>query len=237
MALFRTDYFMSTARSALVSLLLALLLPVMGLGQPIRGGAIYLYGGLSAWPGSARAIQELTTTNTYVWAGNERYVMLSAEAYYRRNRWLLGINASTLSNKRVADGANQSFIESSASNARVWVGWVAWHTNRATLYPSLGPGLNSFNVNSITPAGLLTTHVLDGFATDIGLTFDWFVLRADEATRFAPMLSVRAGYRLTTASAEWHGDHNGVTTLSPTQYTPQSFYLLVGVGGGSFRHR
>lgn len=232
MALFRTGYSVVTVCPAFSRLLL---LPVVGAGQPVRGGAVFLYGGPSAWLGSAQAIQALT--NIPARAANERYVMLGAEACYRRNRWLFGINASTLANKRVEDTAARAFIESSASNARVWVGWVAWRTSRVTLYPSLGPGLNAFNVNSITPGGLLTTYVLDGFSTDVGLTFDWLVLKFDDQTRFAPKLNVRAGYRLTTASAEWHGDHNGVTTLSPNQYKPQSFYFTLGVGGGNFRHR
>ena len=218
------------------SLFLMLLLPIVGTGQSIRGGAAFLQGGPSVWPGSASVIQQVENTSGLL--GNDWYTMMSGEGYLRRNRWLVGINLSTLTNKRIQDVATQSTVESSASNVHVWVGWIAWRTNRAKLYPSLGPGLNSFNVNSTTASGTTTTRVLDGFATDIGLSFDWLVLKSDAVpTLFAPMLSVRAGYRLTTASAEWHGGRNGTTMLLPTRYTPQGFFLTVGIGGGVFNHR
>ncbi len=218
------------------SSLLLFLLPYAGPGQSMRGGAISLQGGQSVWPGSAQVIQQVNQTPGPM--GHDRYVMLGAEGYYRLNRWVAGINVSTLANQRLQDVATQSVIESSASNVHLWVGWIAWQTNRAKLYPSLGPGLNSFNVNSTTASGIMTTHMLDGFATDISLSFDWLMMKSDAVpTLFAPMLSVRAGYRLTTASAEWHSDRNGVTTLLPTRYTPQGFYLTVGLGGGVFHRR
>lgn len=218
------------------SLLLMLLLPIVGVGQSIRGGAVFLQAGPSVWPGSARVIQQVN--NIPGAPGNDWYTMINGEGYVRRNRWLVGVSVSALANKQIRDAATQSTVESAASNVRVWVGWVAWRTNRAKLYPSLGPGLNSFNVNLTTASGTTTTRVLDGFATDIGLTFDWLIGKsAVVPVSFAPMLSVRAGYRLITSSAEWHGDHNGTTTLLPTRYMPQGFYLVVGIGGGAFHHR
>ncbi|GAB3644167.1 alpha/beta fold hydrolase [Spirosoma arcticum] len=85
---------------------------------------------------------------------------------------------------------------------------------------------------------LSLTRVLDGFATDIGLSFDWLIGKWNVVpTSFAPMLSAPAGYRLTTASAKWHGDRGGTTTLLPTRYTPQGFHMTVGIGGGAFHHR
>ncbi|MFD2935171.1 hypothetical protein [Spirosoma flavum] len=221
------------------SSLLLFLIPCVGIGQSIRGGAIFLQGGQSVWPGLAQVIQQVNHAPSPMSPmGNDRYVMLGAEGYFRLNRWVAGINVSTLANQRLQDVATQSVIESSASNVHLWVGWIAWQTNRAKLYPSLGPGLNSFNVNSTTASGTMTTHVLDGFATDISLSFDWLIMKSDAVpTLFAPMLSVRAGYRLTTASAEWHGDRNGATMLLPTRYTPQGFYLTVGLGGGVFHQR
>ncbi|MDB5241027.1 MAG: hypothetical protein JWP57_1652 [Spirosoma sp.] len=207
-----------------------------GSAQSIRGGAVFLQGGPSWWPGSASVIQQVRNTPGLV--GKDRYAMIGGEGYLRRNRWLAGINVSTLANQRIQDVTTQSTVESSASNVHVWVGWVVWRTNRAKLYPSLGPGLNSFNVNSRMANGATSTRVLDGFATDIGLTFDWLMGKSDVVpTSFAPMLSVRAGYRLTTASAEWHGDQGGATTLLVTRYTPQGFYLTLGFGGGAFHHR
>lgn len=216
-------------------LLCLLLLPIVGAGQSTRGGAVFLQGGPSVWPGSASVIQQVS--NAPGLPGSDRYTMIGGEGYLRRNRWLAGINVSTLANKRIQDVATQSIIESSASNVHIWVGWVAWQTNWLKLYPSLGPGFNSFNVNSTTANGTTTIRVLDGFATDLSLTFDWLLQNPDADPSFAPMVSVRAGYRLTTASAEWHGDHNGTTTLLATRYTPQGFYLTVGIGGGIFsRH-
>lgn len=215
------------------SLLLLLLLPIVGAGQSIRGGAVFLQGGPGVWPGSASVIQQVSNI-----PGNDRYTMIGGEGYVRRNRWLVGVSVSALANKQIQDAATQSTVESAVSNIHVWVGWVAWRTNRVKLYPSLGPGLNSFNVNSTTASGTTTTRVLDGFATDIGLTFDWLMGKSNVVpASFAPMLSVRAGYRMTTSSAEWHGDRNGATTLLLTRYTPQGFYLTVGIGGGAFHRR
>lgn len=216
------------------SLLFTLLLPVVGAGQSIRGGAVFLQGGPSVWPGSASVIQQVSKAPGI---GNDRYTMIGGEGYLRRNRWLAGISVSTLANKRMQDGVTQSAIESSASNVHIWVGWIAWQSNRAKLFPGLGPGLNSFNVNSTTANGLTTIRVLDGFATDFSLTFDWLLQKPDATPSFTPMVSVRAGYRLTTASAEWHGDGNAMTTLLPTRYTPQGVYLTVGIGGGIFSRR
>ncbi|MVM39390.1 hypothetical protein GO730_20440 [Spirosoma sp. HMF3257] len=217
-------------------LVVLLLLPIAGAGQAIRGGAGFFYGGIGIWPGAATAIQQLSKLAES--PGNDQYRMLGAEIYGRRNRWLFGAGASAFINKRVQDAPTQTVIESSASNAHIWIGWIAWHTKRTKLYPIVGPGINSFNVNSTLPGGVPTTYVLDGLATDIGLTIDWLVLKtgSDPNLYAGPMLSIRAGYRLSTASNEWHGDRNGATIVSPVRYSPQGFFLTLGIGGGGFRH-
>ncbi|MCY7360049.1 MAG: hypothetical protein LH609_21870 [Rudanella sp.] len=189
-----------------LSLLLILLLySFITWAQPIRGGAGFLYGGQIVLPGSARMVQQQSQT---VVPGNDQYALFGAETYVRVNRWLVGLNVSALVNKPGSAAGSQPRIESSASNAHIWVGWVAWQSKRAKLYPSLGPGINAFNINATKANGAVTTTSLDGFSTDIGLTFDWLVAKpaADPMLLAGPMLSVRAGYRRTTASAEWHGD-------------------------------
>lgn len=225
------------SRPALVACLYLLCCPPAGWCQSVRGGAGFLYAGQSVWPGAASAMYDASQPAPRL--ANDRYVLIGAEAYYRRDRWLLGINASALANKRVDDPAAQTTIESSASNVHLWVGWVAWQTRRTKLYPSLGPGINSMNVNRTAANGTTTIYVLDGFATDLGLTLDWFVLKADtELTLHAgTLLSLRAGYRLTTASAEWHSDHTGPARLAPSRFSPHGFYVTLGIGGGGFRSR
>lgn len=205
-------------------------------GQPLRGGAGFLYGGPSLWPGAANAIQTVSKATGN--PGNDQYLLVGGEAYVRQNRWLFGVNASALINKRIQNPTTLASLESSASNLHVWVGWIVWGTNRAKLYPSVGPGLNSFNVNATTATGVARTYALDGFATDLGLTFDWLVLKAQAGPGLyaGPMVSLRVGYRLTTASAEWHGDQNGTTLLLADRYAPRGFYLTLGIGGGGFRH-
>jgi hypothetical protein len=226
---------LTAARSYLPALLL--LWPVAVWGQSMQGGAAFLYGGQSVWPGSAAAIRQVS--NTPETRASNQYTLVGAEAYYRRNRWLFGVNISAFANKRIQDAATRTTIESSASNAHIWLGWVAWQTRRTKLYPSIGSGFNSFNVNSTADNGTLITYVLDGFATDLGLTFDWFVAKSDtDPTLHAgPLLSLRAGYRLTTASATWHNDRTGTAILSADRFSPHGFYLTLGVGGGGFRSR
>jgi hypothetical protein len=217
--------------------LLLLLWPVAAWSQSVQGGAGFLYAGQSIWPGAASAIHEVSKPAPLL--PNDRYTMIGAEAYYRRNRWLVGINASALANKQSQATGTPTTIESSASNVHLWIGWVAWQTKRTKLYPCFGPGINSVNVNTTAANGTTTIYVLDGFATDIGLTVDWFALKADtEPTLHAgTLLSLRAGYRLTTASAEWHSDHSGTSLLTPTRFSPHGFYLTLGIGGGGFRSR
>ncbi|MBC3787987.1 hypothetical protein [Spirosoma utsteinense] len=216
---------------------LMLLWPVAVWGQSIQGGAAFLYGGQSLWPGSATAIQQVSQITEPI--GNDRFILIGAEAYYRRNRWLFGVNASALANKRVYDAATRTTIESSASNAHLWIGWVAWQTKRTKLYPSLGPGINAFNVNATDDSKALTTYVIDGFATDIGLTFDWLVAQAatDPRLQAGPLLSLRAGYRITTAPTPWHNDRTGTAMPSAGRFSPHGFYLTLGIGGGGFRSR
>lgn len=228
---------MITPKRTLYGLLLGLLLPLPCVGQSVWGGAGFFYGGQSAWPGFANAIQQVSNTSGIL--SDDQYRILGAEIYVRRNRWLVGAGVSALVNKRVLELVSQSTIESSASNAHLWLGWVAWQTKRVKLYPSLGPGLSSFNINSTTSSGTLTTHVLDGFSTDIDLTVDWLVLKSgtDPTVRAGPMLSLRVGYRRTTASTEWHGDRNGATLLTPIRYGPHGFFVTLGIGGGGFRYK
>ena len=218
-------------------LLLLLLWPVAARSQSIQGGAGFLYAGQSVWPGAASAIYEVSKPTARL--TSDRYTMIGAEAYYRRNRWLVGINASALANKQSQDTGTPTTIESSASNVHLWVGWVAWQTHRTKLYPWFGPGINSVNVNATAANGTTTIYVLDGFATDIGLTVDWMALKADtEPTIHAgTWLSLRAGYRLTTASAEWHSGHASTSLFVPTRFAPHGFYVTLGLGGGGFRSR
>lgn len=219
-----------------LSLLLVLLLPYAGFAQSIQGGAGFFYGGQSAWPGFGNVIQQVSKTSLE--PGNDQYRMLGVEAYLRRNSWLFGINTSAFVNKKFQDASSNGVIESSASNVHIWVGWIAWQTKRAKLYPSLGPGLGSFNVNVRGANDMLHTYVLNGFATDIALTFDWIVLRSttDPSLYTGPILSIKAGYRLTVASDEWHPATPGAASLSPIRYAPYGFFLTLGIGGGSFRH-
>ncbi|GAB4006251.1 hypothetical protein GCM10028808_07840 [Spirosoma migulaei] len=218
------------------SLLLVFLLPMLSMGQSVRGGAGFFYGGLGVWPGAANAVQRVSNTADPL--GNDLYRMLGAEIYGRRNRWLVGAGVSAFINQRVQDVSAQTAIESSASNAHIWVGWIVWHTKRTKLYPIVAPGINSFNVNSTPTGGLTTTHTLDGFATDVGITIDWLVLKtgSDPTLYAGPMLRIRAGYRLASASNEWHGDRSGSTILLPVTYSPHGFFLTLGIGGGGFRH-
>lgn len=156
---------------------------------------------------------------------------------FQANRWLFGINASALVNKAVLAASTQPRVESSASNAHLWVGWVTWQSKRAKLYPSLGPGLNSFNINSTKAGGTTTTMTLDGFSATFGLTFDWLTTKPliDPTLMAGPMLSIRADYRLITGSAELHGDSATPTIVSSNRYAPHGFYITLGVGG--FRQR
>ncbi len=214
----------------LVFLLLAI---TVGKAQNVRGGAGFLYFGPSQWPGASSAIEQLSPSASAM--GRDQYVLIGGEVYGRYNRWLAGLGVSALANKRIETLPSGSSAESSASNAHIWFGWVAWQTKRTKLYPSVGPGINSFNINTTTTSGKLTTYAINGFSTDIALTFDWVVLgnNPDKALCAGPMLSLRAGYRLTTASARWHGP----TTLVATRYAPNGFFVTLGIGGGGFRAR
>ena len=218
-------------------LILLLWLPLTSLGQPVRGWAGFLFGGQSVWPGSAHAVQQ--QSQLFQTVGHDRYTLFGAEAYFRINNWLVGVNASALVNQRASGAGVYPVIESSASNAHLWVGWVAWQSKRAKVYPSIGPGVNSFNINSTRNNGSIATAALDGFAIDFGCTFDWQVIQPTTNITISegPMLSVRAGYRLTTGSKEWHGDGTKPTTISPSRYAPRGFYITLGVGMGGFRHR
>ncbi|GAB3949608.1 hypothetical protein GCM10028805_26140 [Spirosoma harenae] len=228
---------MTDPKSTLYGMILWILLPIPLVGQSVWGGAGFFYGGLSVWPGFESAIQQVS--NTAETLGNQQYRNLGAEMYVRRNRLLVGAGVSALVTKRVWDVASQTTIESSASNVHCWVGWVAWQTSRSKLYPSVAPGLSSFSINSTASAGLLTTHVLDSFSVDVGLTYDWLVLKSgyDPKLQAGPMLSLRIGYRLTTPSNEWHGDRNGASLLTPIRYNPYGFFFTLGVGGGGFRNK
>jgi hypothetical protein len=225
---------MQTARFIVFALLL---IPLTNSAQSIRGGAGFLFGGQSVWPGSANAVQQ--QSGSLGLTGTNQYALFGAETYFRSNRWLFGINASALVNKPIAVVGTQPRIESSASNAHLWVGWVAWQSKRAKLYPSLGPGINSFNINSTKSGRTPTTMTLDGFSTDFALTFDWLTTKPliDQILMAGPMLSMRVGYRLTTGSAEWHSDSTTPTIVSPNRYVPRGFYITLGVGGGGFRQR
>lgn len=218
-------------------LLFALLLSSTAWGQSTKGWAGFLFGGQSVWPGSAQAVQQQSQLLKTV--GHDRYTLFGAEAYFRLNRWLVGANASALVNQRASAAGVYPTVESSASNAHLWVGWVVWQSKRAKIYPSIGPGINAFNINSTRNDGSISTASLDGFATDFGCTFDWQATKATTERDISegPMLSVRAGYRLTTGSREWHGDSNLFSTLAPTRYGPHGFYITLGVGMGGFRHR
>lgn len=86
---------MKTARFIVVALLL---LPLTTQGQSIRGGAGFLFGGQSVWPGSANAVQQQSGSSGLT--GSNRYPLFGAEAYVRYNRCLFGINASAKPNGR-----------------------------------------------------------------------------------------------------------------------------------------
>jgi hypothetical protein len=218
-------------------LFLALLFSSTAWGQSTQGWAGFLFGGQSVWPGATRAIQQQSQLLQTV--GRDRYALFGAGAYFRINRWLVGVNASALVNQRASAAGVSPTVESSASNAHLWVGWVAWQSKRAKVHPSIGPGINAFNINSTRTDGSVTTATLDGFATDFGCTFDWQLTQPSTTQTISagPMLSVRAGYRLTTGSREWHGDSIKPTTLSPSRYSPHGFYITLGIGMGGFRNR
>jgi len=213
------------------------LAPAPVFAQSVRGGSGFFYGGHSVWPGLLNAVR--LSQPTVPISGNDYYIVLGAEIQYRTDRWLIGGTASALVNKQLSGVNTHPELVAAVSNAHLWIGRIVWNSKRARLYPSLGPGLNSVNVNSTAADGTLTIHVLDGFSTDLCLTFDWLIDIADEDPTLTagPMLSLRAGYRLTTASAEWHGDQQTPTTLSPSRYTPYGFYVTLGFGGGGFRRR
>ncbi|GAB4048903.1 hypothetical protein GCM10028810_37220 [Spirosoma litoris] len=199
----------------------------------VWGGAGFFYGGRSVWPGAANAVQQVSTTAGDL--GTDVYSSVGAEIYVRRLRWLFGAGASALATKRLQDRASQLSVESSASNAHAWVGWVSWQSKRAKLYPGIGPGINSFTVDLTTPGNTATMYAVTGFATDISLTYDWLVLKSGTGSTLqaGPMLSIRVGYRLTTATANWQTDQN----RSPVHYTPQCFFVTLGLGGGGFRNQ
>jgi|GEM_PF-5633912 len=203
----------------------------------IRGGAGFLYVGPSQWPGASNAIQQLNQWATTT--GNDRYLLMGSELYWRHDQWLFGLGASALVNKRVNELPTGTSVESSASNGHLWAGWIVWQRQRAKLYPSLAPGISAFNVNSTTVNGKRTTHTLDGFSADVGLSFDWLILanKTDKTMLAGPMLKIQAGYRFMTASSEWHGDMNDPVSILSSRYAPTGFYITLGIGGGGFRVR
>ncbi|GAB4033148.1 hypothetical protein [Spirosoma gilvum] len=201
--------------------------------QSVKGGAGFIYLGSSQWPGASAAIHQLNqgvSPNT-----SNQYLLVGGDLYWRSNRWLVGAGISALANKHFEPSTGGAMVESSASNAHIWMGWIAWQNHRTKLYPSLGPGINSFNINVQPTAGSLRTYTHDGFSTDLALTLDWLMSgkTPDKTLQAGPMLSLKIGYRLTTASAEWHSDLSD--PIITTRYSPSCFYLTLGFGGGGFR--
>ncbi|WP_338870581.1 hypothetical protein WBJ53_23140 [Spirosoma sp. SC4-14] len=205
--------------------------------RSVRGGAGFLYLGPAQWPGAGMAVQQLNPWATST--SNDHYLLMGSELYWQHKQWLFGLGASALVNKRVNQLPAGTSIESSASNGHIWIGRIVWQGQRAKLYPSLAPGISAFNVNSTTAGSKHTTHTLDGFSADIGLSFDWLLLgnKTDKTLLAGPMLKIQAGYRFMTASSEWHGDLNDPASITTNRYAPRGFYLTLGIGGGGFRIR
>lgn len=199
----------------------------------IHGGAGFLYGGKTIWPGLSAVVGQQVGQRPAL--RSDRYTVLGANAYYRADCWLFGVDASALVNTLLP----ATSVEYSASSAYGWLGWVAWENNRFTLYPSAGPGYNALAITQTTNNGVPKTRTLTGFSTDLGVTLSGFVFKSAVAPPLSAgtLLSVRVGYRFTRASSRWQGDWIGVPASVAAPYAAHGFYLTLGLGGGGFRRR
>lgn len=217
----------------LMSSLLHLVSPPARAQSYIHGGAGFLYGGKTIWPGLAGAVGQQVGQSSA--GSSDRYTVLGANAYYRADRWLFGVDASALVNTSLPAAS----VEYSASSAYGWIGWIVWENNRFTVYPSVGPGYNSLAITQTSYSTETKTRTLTGFSTDLGVTLSGFVFKSAITPPLSAgtLISVRAGYRFTNASSRWQGDQIGGPVPDANPYAAHGFYLTLGIGGGGFRRR
>ena len=195
-----------------------------------RGYAGYIRMGAMRFPDARNVLPNLIPGIT---GFTSNFTGIGGELEYRSNHTVVDAELMILSHGPVNSG--NKYAEPFTGGAILKSGYVALDTRNFWMYPNAGVGFGAVVVNTYQKSGdakneLHSIHIIQP-VIDLGLNSNVIVyrFRNETPTGILPV-GVRAGYRFSFASHDWHRT-NGVD-LSRADYSMRGWYLSLALGMG-----
>jgi hypothetical protein len=163
-------------------------------------------------------------------------VTLGAEGYYRGNKMLfiLDGNVGLENSKVIGSQAVKLYSESIFGKA----GWVIKEKKHYWIYPSIGIGIASLEVNMYDEKNELVnnlgSHLINNASVEVGINADFiFKKTADPIVNVSMLSGLRAGYRLSVKNKTWR-NFDGNKIYGMPSYAQNGFYVTLAIGYGVF---
>lgn len=152
------------------------------------------------------------------------------EVFGRYQRALVALGVLGMG-RNTRDAVGQP-IDVSGSAYHLSLGWVCWQGPRHSVYPSIGPGLETVSITQPRSGGT-TTRNFYRHSTDLALNANFALdaAPAGEAVTGRLMLGLRLGCFINWDRNRWQ-DSPGEGPVNPAAWRPSGFYATLTLGSG-----
>lgn len=209
-------------------LLMSLLLPELVVAQRSFEVGTFFRGGYANLA-RTNALVQTTIAQPGVPFGNG-FGAAGCEVFGRYQWAVLSLRVLGMG-RRASDATGQP-LDVTGSAYHLNLGWALWQGPRHSVYPSLGPGLETVSLTKSRPGGT-TTRTFFRHSTELALNAN-LALDAAPAGEVATgrlMLGVRLGCFINWDRNRWL-DSPGEGTVNPVAWRPSGFYVTLALGSG-----
>jgi hypothetical protein len=202
--------------------------------QLTRGGAAFVKLGYARLDGSGSVFDKIAPAGVSPFSNNA--AAFGAEGYYRINKLILGLDGNIgVHGVKLTDSKAAEAL-SGAAYARF--GRIIKENKNYWLYPSIGIGTGAIALKTYARVNTGTSYEKINYllspSLDFGMNADFGLVRAQIDGKYNYLiLGLRAGYRVSRSTDNWHGAKYDKLTITPS-YGYHGFYIMASIGIGEF---
>jgi hypothetical protein len=164
--------------------------------QKMDGLAAFVKSGIYSLSTSSSALNKIAPAGFNLQYTS--FATLGGEGYYRSNKTILMLDGNIGLENSMVNASSGVKLYSEAIFAKT--GWIIKEKKHYWVYPAIGMGIASLNLNSYDKknelAGNLQSHLINNASVDVGINADFIFKKIANSDGRSMITGLRAGYRL-----------------------------------------
>ena len=219
----------------MILVLLILVVCIFNAIAQTKGIAVFLRGGYIYAHDAKNIFTQITPYEISGFTNN--FALLGIEGYYRKNKWIIGLEGSMGAQKDYSKDKYQAEPYVGAGHVRF--GHIIYEGRQYWVYPSFGTGASvttlSVKEKLLNKTGKIMNLSLYSPSFDLCINGDLLPAKETKEQKRSGglILGFRAGYRFSLESDNWKDDKGNKQNNMPP-YRNNAFYVTLIAAGGYF---